>query len=148
MKRLCFVVGAALAAASPAYALTDAECNGSWTMADAKSAGVVTEVEAARYFAALRVANTPVADGKLTKALFLQQCKAGLFNQAAMVPGAPLKGANSFTAGQVKDRLIAWGYTNVAGLKQDSDGVWRGTASDGAKSMNVAVDFKGNIVAN
>ena len=46
-------------------------------------------------------------------------------------PGAPVAGANSFTEGQAKSRIEARGFTNVAGLKKDSDGVWRGTATPG-----------------
>lgn len=150
MKNLAIIIGisATLAMTSSAFAMTDAECSASWTKIDTKNVGTVTEAQAARYFAALRVANTPVADAKLTKADFLQHCKEGRFNQAAIEPGAPLSGANSFLESQVRDRLVAWGYTNVAGLKKDSAGVWRGTAKEGAKSLNVAVDFKGNIVAN
>jgi hypothetical protein len=46
-------------------------------------------------------------------------------------PGAPVAGANSFTEGQAKSRIEARGFTNVTGLKKDSDGVWRGTATQG-----------------
>jgi hypothetical protein len=62
-------------------------------------------------------------------------------------PGAPVAGANSFTEGQAKSRIEARGFTNVAGLKKDSDGVWRGTATQGAKSVKVSVDFQGNVVS-
>jgi hypothetical protein len=151
MKRLFAIACASAAfAVTPASAMTEVECGSAWTVADANKDGTLSESapEGARYFAALRVANSPAAEGKLSKANFLDHCKAGRFDRAAMVPGAPLAGANSFTESQVKDRLVAWGYATVAGLKKDSDGVWRGTATDAGKSMNVAVDFKGNIVAN
>src|SRR6188472_2691448 len=62
-------------------------------------------------------------------------------------PGAPVAGANSFTEGQAKSRIEARGFSNVAGLKKDSDGVWRGTASQGGKSVKVSVDFQGNVVS-
>lgn len=62
-------------------------------------------------------------------------------------PGAPAKGANSFTEGQAKSRIEAKGFTNVTGLKKDSAGVWRGTASKGGKQQSVSVDFQGNVVA-
>ena len=62
-------------------------------------------------------------------------------------PGAPVAGANSFTEGQAKSRIEARGFTNVAGLKKDSDGVWRGTATQGGKSVKVSVDFQGNVVS-
>jgi hypothetical protein len=62
-------------------------------------------------------------------------------------PGAPVAGANSFTEGQAKSRIEAHGFTNVGGLKKDSDGVWRGTATQAGKSVRVSVDFQGNVVS-
>jgi hypothetical protein len=61
-------------------------------------------------------------------------------------PGAPVAGANSFTEGQAKSRIEANGFTNVTGLKKDDAGVWRGKALKGSQSMNVSVDFQGNVV--
>jgi hypothetical protein len=63
-------------------------------------------------------------------------------------PGAPVAGANSFTEAQAKSRIEARGYTNVSGLKKDDAGVWRGSASQGGKTVNVSVDFQGNVVGN
>ncbi len=62
-------------------------------------------------------------------------------------PGAPVAGANSFTEGQAKSRIEAKGYSGVSGLKKDNAGVWRGMAKQGQKSVNVSVDFQGNVVA-
>jgi len=31
-------------------------------------------------------------------------------------------------------------------LKKDDDGIWRGAAKEEGKSVEVAVDFKGNVV--
>lgn len=150
MKRyliLASLVGTALAI-TPAAAMTDAECAAQWTSADVDKDGIVTEAEASRFHAALRVANKSVVDGKLTQAVFLEHCKAGLFTRAKLDAGAPLKGANSFTETQAKDRILAAGYSNVSGLTKDADGIWRGTASEGAKAVKVAVDFKGNVVVS
>lgn len=61
-------------------------------------------------------------------------------------PGAPAAGANSFTEGQAKSRIEAQGFSNVSDLKKDGSGVWRGKAAKGGKSMNVSVDFQGNVV--
>jgi hypothetical protein len=61
-------------------------------------------------------------------------------------PGAPATGANSFTEGQAKSRIEAAGYSNVSGLMKDKDGIWRGTASKGSATTNVALDFQGNVV--
>ena len=132
----------------PAFAMSDADCTAAWTKADANNDGKLTEAEGARYYASMRVANKPVADGALTKEAFAENCKADVFVTAKMETGAPLAGANSFTEGQAKDRAAAAGFSNVSALKKDDKGIWRGTASEGTKSVNVAVDFKGNVVTN
>jgi hypothetical protein len=36
----------------------------------------------------------------------------------------------------------------VSALKLDESGVWRGTAMKEGKSVAVALDFQGNVVAN
>lgn len=148
MNRFAIIagVGLALASASPVQAMTDAECTAAWMKADANNDGVVTEAEGARYFAALRVANKTVSDGRMTQALFMENCKADLFVTAKADPGAPHSGANSFTEGQAKDRFAAAGLMSVSTLAKDANGVWRGTASDGSKTVNVALDYKGNVV--
>jgi hypothetical protein len=61
---------------------------------------------------------------------------------------APVEGANSFTEDQAKERLVEAGYADVTGLKLDDKGVWRGTGMKDGKSVNLALDFQGNIVAN
>jgi putative membrane protein len=62
-------------------------------------------------------------------------------------PGAPFSGANSFTEGQARSRIESAGFGSVTGLKMDSQGVWRGTASKNGKTVSVALDFKGNVVS-
>jgi hypothetical protein len=62
-------------------------------------------------------------------------------------PGAPAAGANSFTEGQAKSRIEDKGFKDVSGLKKDDAGVWRGKATQSGKSVNVSVDFQGNVVA-
>ena len=150
MKTLPVVIGVCAAVLLPnmASAMTEAECNAAWTQADVNKDGVLSEAAGSRYYAALRVAQKPVADGKLTQADFLAHCKAGLFNTSTAEEGAPLKGANSFTEGQAHDRAMAAGFKSVSALKKDDNGVWRGTAMDGTKSVNIAIDFKGNVVIN
>jgi hypothetical protein len=149
MKSLPLIAAMLVTVLAPhaAFAMTDAECTTAWTAADANKDGSITETEASRYFAALRVANKSVADGKLTNAAFIEHCKAGLYDTAKMDAGAPLPGANSFTEGQAKDRIAAAGFGTAADLKKDADGIWRGTAANGAKTTSVAVDYKGNVVA-
>lgn len=60
-------------------------------------------------------------------------------------PGAPVAGANSFTESQAKSRIETNGYSNVSGLAKDSQGVWWGKAMKGGKSVDVSVDFQGNV---
>lgn len=60
-------------------------------------------------------------------------------------PGAPAAGANSFTESQAKSRIETNGFANVSGLAKDSQGVWRGKAMKGGQSVDVSVDFQGNV---
>ena len=62
-------------------------------------------------------------------------------------PNAPLPGANSFTETQAKERIEKAGFTQVSNLKKDDQGIWRAAAKQGAKQTNVALDFRGNVVA-
>ena len=62
-------------------------------------------------------------------------------------PAAPVSGANSFTEGQAKSRIESNGYANVSELRKDDQGVWRGKAMKDGKSVNVSIDFQGNITA-
>jgi hypothetical protein len=141
---------AALAASSatlPAYAASEADCQAMWTKADVNKDGVLSDAEAMRYAAAMRVREAKMpADGKIDQASFMEACKADVYAPAKVDPGAPLKGANSFTEGQAKDRAVAWGATDVAALKKDDNGVWRGMAKQDGKSGEVAIDYKGNVV--
>ena len=140
---------AALAFASPAAAMTEADCKAEFANADVNKDGVLSEAEMARYAAAMRVGGKAMpADGRMTEAAFIESCKADVFAARKMDAGAPLKGANSFTENQAKDRAMAAGFTNVSALTKDADGIWRGTASMNGKEGKIAVDFKGNVVAN
>jgi hypothetical protein len=57
----------------------------------------------------------------------------------------PVKGANSFTQSQAQARIEAKGYTKVAGLHLDRNGVWRATAEKDGKSSSVSLDYQGNV---
>ena len=148
MKTILLAAAAAATfAALPAYAATDAECQAMWTKADVNKDGVLTNAEAARYSAAMRVADKKLgADGKLDQTTFLEACKSDVYMTRKNDEGAPLKGANSFTEGQARDRALSHGLTSVADLKKDGDGIWRGSAMQDGKSVKVAVDYKGNVV--
>ena len=58
---------------------------------------------------------------------------------------SPVAGANSFTRSQAKSAIQAKGYTQVASLKKDHSGVWRGTAMKDGQSGPVSVDYQGNV---
>lgn len=133
-------------ACGPAFALTDAECQANWTKLDAGGAGYVTAEQAASIYAGARVAGQAPGD-RITKQQYLDWCKAGHFNLRATDAGAPLKGANSFTEKQAQDRAVAAGFANVSAMTKDADGIWRGKGTANGKESNVAVDFKGNVVA-
>jgi hypothetical protein len=150
MKYLIAV--AAVAAANfalPSFAATEAECAAQWDGIKKANADVLTDSEGQRYSAAMRVRDYKLpADGKLTRTVFMDACKADVYMTQAPDSGAPLKGANSFTEGQAKDRAMARGYTSVSDLKKDGDGIWRGNAMLDGKNTQVAIDFKGNVVAS
>ena len=63
-------------------------------------------------------------------------------------PGAPVAGANSFTEAQAKSRIETKGFSNITSLQKDSNGVWRGKAVRSGQSVDVSVDFQGNVTPN
>lgn len=148
MRKILLVAAAAAACAvAPAHAATDAECQAMWTKADVNKDGVLSDAESLRYAAAMRVHDKmAAADGRIDQAGFLEACKADVYAPRQADAGAPLKGANSFTEGQAKDRALSQGLTDVGALKKDDDGIWRGAAMQDGKSVEIAVDFKGNVV--
>lgn len=60
--------------------------------------------------------------------------------------GAPSKGANSFTKKQAIGRMAKAGYP-VADAAKDKDGLWHGSATKDGKTVDVSLDFKGNVNA-
>ena len=67
-------------------------------------------------------------------------------NAESKTTAAPVAGKNSFTEAEAKKRLESFGYTNVAGLHQDAQSIWRGTAMKSGEQTQVALDYQGNIV--
>jgi hypothetical protein len=57
----------------------------------------------------------------------------------------PVRGSNSFTEGMARSRIENKGYTNVTGLINDDDGIWRGRAMHGGQQVDVALDYQGNV---
>ena len=60
-------------------------------------------------------------------------------------PATPAHGSNSFTVGEARNRLQAKGYTNIADLKKDSNGVWRGQAQKDGNKTSVWLDYRGDV---
>lgn len=57
----------------------------------------------------------------------------------------PVAGANSYTEGQAKAAIEARGYTQVAGLVKDAQGIWRGKAVRDGREVAVSLDYQGNV---
>jgi hypothetical protein len=73
---------------------------------------------------------------------------AAVNTTATAQPDAPVKGANSFTEGQAAERIKEKGFSDVAGLMKDNDGIWRGKAKKDGKDVDVSLDFQGNVFPN
>ena len=78
----------------------------------------------------------PAADGPSNPAVRTEKGNTAL---------APVAGANSFTEGEAKTRIEARGFANVTGLTKDNQGIWRGKAMHNGRSVDVALDFQGNV---
>jgi len=59
---------------------------------------------------------------------------------------APVSGRNSFTEGEAKSRIEKMGFSNVSNLNKDDNGVWRGRAMKDGKTVDVSVDYQGNVI--
>lgn len=59
--------------------------------------------------------------------------------------GGARRGASSFTEAQARRHIVHAGYASVTGLTKGKDGVWRGVATKSGASVNVGLDFKGNV---
>jgi hypothetical protein len=148
VKAIFLVAVVCLFSTGQALAMTDAECTTMWMRADTNGDGVLSDAEAGRYMAMMRIANKAMsADGVITQAIFEENCKADIFKAVVVDAGAPLEGANSFTETQAKDRVVANGMAAPPTMIKDSRGIWRGAATRDGKSVEVAVDYKGNVVA-
>jgi hypothetical protein len=58
---------------------------------------------------------------------------------------APVAGRNSFTQGEAKSRIEKMGFSNVSSLNKDDQGVWRGRAMKDGKTVDVSLDYQGNV---
>jgi hypothetical protein len=148
MKMFFLSAAACLILTGPALAMTEAECTSMWKIADVNGDGFLTGTEGDRYLAMMRIANqTPSADGKMSQTAFADNCKTDFFKVTDAEVGAPFEGANSFTESQAKDRVVAHGIGMPEKLVLDDKGIWRGNAMQDGKNVTVAIDYKGNVVA-
>ncbi len=78
-----------------------------------------------------------------------QAAASGNDNQAVATTNAnavqPAHGANSFSMREARRRIARHGFTQVADLRKDENGVWRGTAMMQGSKANVWLDYKGNV---
>jgi hypothetical protein len=86
----------------------------------------------------------------LAAAIFLVGSARAEQTQPAAVPAQdstpPLKpGANSFAQSQARALLESRGYADVSLLVNNSDGIWRGTATRDNKPVSVSVDYQGHV---
>jgi hypothetical protein len=70
----------------------------------------------------------------------------------AVAPAAPnaqaqVPGANSFTEAQAKERIEDAGFTTVSGLKKDNQGIWVGKAAKDGTTVDVMLDYQGNVTS-
>ncbi len=66
-------------------------------------------------------------------------------NSTTHMVAAPAKGHNSFTESQARKRIAKAGYTGVGALTKNDNGVWMGAGTKGGKSVNIGLDYKGNV---
>lgn len=81
------------------------------------------------------------------------QADAGSHNpavkdSAARTTAVAAKGRNSFTESQAQGRISKAGYGNVSKLVKNRSGVWQGTATKDGATVNVGLDYKGNVTVH
>lgn len=85
-------------------------------------------------------AQAPVANPHAPANAAIKDSDVGMTSTAA-------KGANSFTEAQARERIAKAGFTHISDLTKDDNGLWQGTAMKHKKSMNISLDYKGNVTA-
>lgn len=58
------------------------------------------------------------------------------------------KGRNSFTEHQAQVRIAKAGYSNITHLVKNRNGVWQGKATKDGATVNIALDYKGNVTVH
>jgi hypothetical protein len=147
MRTLPLIIAAVISPclATQITAASDSACERVFTTVDLDSDGSLDAAEGLRYFATMRVKGKPLTTDKLTKSAFVEYCKAGLFAKAKPHGDTPKEGRGDFAEADVRDRILAEGFTEVSSLKQDDKGIWRGTAVWRSRRIGVAVDYTGSV---
>lgn len=122
------------------------DCAGQFTALDSDSNGFLSETEAPREYARTRIDAVTLQPTGISQDEFMRLCDSEQWSSMTPEEGAPFEGANSFTEEQAKDRALAWNVTDVSALVQDANGIWRGTGKVNDAAVDVAVDYKGNVV--
>jgi len=97
--------------------------------------------------ASAAMAQTAAPTTSQTAAPATSQDKPAIATPDSKNVDAPVPGSNSFTEAQAQERIEAEGFTAVTGLKLDDQGIWRATATKDGKTVEVAFDYQGNVVA-
>lgn len=133
---------------APAQPENEMNCSDQFSFLDKDGNAILTEDEAPAVYARSRIDNRSISEAGYTKEEFLAACDEKAFDRPVLDEGAPLEGSNSFTEGQAQDRAVAWGVGAVSALTKDDKGIWRGTGTQDGKTVNVAIDYKGNVVTS
>lgn len=64
---------------------------------------------------------------------------------AATMSLRPEQGANSFSKGEARRRMVRHGFQHVTDLRTDDMGIWRGAATHYSQRVRVWLDYKGNV---
>lgn len=89
--------------------------------------------------AVAQIQNPPAKDGPQNSAINTP-------DSANRKVDAPVAGRNSFTEGEAKSRMEKMGFANISELKKDDNGVWRGRAMKDGKTVDVSLDYQGNVI--
>lgn len=150
LKQLLLATVFAAATSPAAFAMSDAECSALMNKPGVYTSTTSNKLSAPYADAFVKSGGALSADGTMDQAKFVAACKSDAFKLVAMAPepGAPFAGANSYTEQQAINHIEKAGFTGVTGLKKDDQGIWRATAMRAGKPVSIALDFKGNVVAN
>jgi hypothetical protein len=69
-------------------------------------------------------------------------------NSKAHTTQMAANGRNSFTESQAKGRIAKAGYSDITPLVKNPNGVWQGKATKDGATVNVALDYKGNVTVH